>query len=93
MPGCQVLISDQTPWHSLEQRHPDWDLSLSQPERFAEVIARCVDMTGDELDVWSAGARQLGREIADDPLRDSAYREIFRAALHAGSPASLPTPG
>lgn len=85
--GRPVLISDQTPWHSLEAAHAGWDLPLSQPDRFAGVIEQCVGMTRDELEAWSAGARRLGRQIADDPDLDDAYRAMFRAAVAgAGRP-------
>ena len=78
--GCPVLISDQTPWHDLEARHAGWDLPLVEPERFTAVIDRCVAMSAKELEAWSAGAYELGREIAQDPTLDAAYRVIFRTA-------------
>ncbi len=81
MAGCPVLISDQTPWHNLEARRAGWELPLSRPDLFRQVIERCVGMTHADLATWSAGARQLGREIADSPALDAAYRLIFRAAL------------
>jgi len=93
MAGCPVLISDQTPWHELEQRHAGWDLPLAAVERFTEVIDRCAEMTAHEMEVWSDGARRFGREIADDPQRDEAYRELFRATLPQGPPARVPAHG
>jgi glycosyltransferase involved in cell wall biosynthesis len=78
--GCPVLISDQTPWRDLEARHAGWDLPLGEPERFTAAIERCVAMSSAELEVWSAGAHELGREIAKDPTLDAAYRTIFRTA-------------
>jgi glycosyltransferase involved in cell wall biosynthesis len=93
MAGCPVLISDQTPWRDLEARRAGWDLPLSRPDLFAQAIERCVSMTQREFDRWSAGARNLGREIADDPALDSAYRGIFRAALGPDGAAPLPTAG
>jgi glycosyltransferase involved in cell wall biosynthesis len=91
MAGRPVLISDQTPWHDLEPRHAGWDLPLSSPDRFAHAIERCVDWTQQEFDSWAAGARDFGREIADDPALDSAYRGIFRAALGQSGAARHPS--
>jgi len=91
MAGCPVLISDQTPWRDLEARHAGWDLPLSRPDLFAQTIERCVTFTQEQFDSWSAGARDLGREIADDPALDSAYRGIFRAALGPNEAAPFPT--
>ena len=89
MAGCPVLISDQTPWRNLEARRAGWELPLSRPDLFCEAIERCVGMTQAELATWSAGARRLGHEIADNPALDAAYRLIFRAALNPGEDASL----
>jgi glycosyltransferase involved in cell wall biosynthesis len=79
--GCPVLISDQTPWRELEAKHAGWDLPLARPDRFTDVINRCVDMTEAELDTWSAGARAYAAQISDDPGLDADYRLVFRAAL------------
>jgi glycosyltransferase involved in cell wall biosynthesis len=81
--GCPVLISDRTPWRELESRHAGWDLPLSEPQRFAAAIERCVGMSAEELAVWSAGATALGREFAQDPTLDAAYRGLFRTAAIA----------
>jgi glycosyltransferase involved in cell wall biosynthesis len=90
MAGRPVLISDQTPWHGLAERHAGWDLPLSQPDLFAQVIERCVQMSAEEHAAWTAGARRLGREIAEDPALDAAHRAIFRAAVQT-VPATLPS--
>lgn len=89
--GCPVLISDQTPWRHLETRMAGWDLPLSRPDAFARVIDRCVAMTQEELEVWSSGASALGRELADDPDRDAAYRALFRSTTFpSGVPDTRP---
>ncbi len=89
--GCPVLISDQTPWRELEAKRAGWDLPLSRPDRFTDVIGRCVDMTQGELETWSAGARAYAAEIAADPGLDADYRLVFRAALPPTNPALLAT--
>ena len=75
----------------LAKGHAGWDLPLSRPDLFAQTIERCVTFTQEQFDSWSAGARDLGREIADDPALDSAYRGIFRAALGPNEAAPFPT--
>ncbi len=81
--GCPVLISDQTPWHDLSARHAGWDFPLSRPDLFAQAIDECVAMTGPELAIWRAGARQLAFEIADYPALDAAHQAVFSAAVSA----------
>lgn len=63
--GCPVLISDQTPWRSLEEAQAGWDLPLDRPGAFAEAIQRIVDMDEDEHLEWREGARSY---ITDHPL-------------------------
>ena len=82
--GCPVLVSDQTPFVELERRRAGWDLPLASPARFTEVINRCVAMDDAELARWSAGARALAADIANDPDRDAAYRKIFAVAAGPG---------
>jgi glycosyltransferase involved in cell wall biosynthesis len=86
--GCPVLISDQTPWRNLEVRKAGWDLPLARPDAFVRVIERCIAMSQQEFEAWSSGARALGREVADDPDLDAAYRALFSSPL---SERSLPT--
>ena len=57
---------------------------------FRQVIERCIDMTEEDLAVWSDGARRLGREVANDPDVDAAYRRLFRAASASTSGTSKP---
>jgi glycosyltransferase involved in cell wall biosynthesis len=73
MAGRPALISDQTPWHGLADHHAGWDLPLSRPDLFTQAIERCVEMSAEELAVWTDGARKLGREIAEDPGLDAAH--------------------
>ena len=58
--GLPVIISDQTPWQNLEEQLAGWDLQLSAPERFHEVVQHCVDMDNDTYQRWSRSARALG---------------------------------
>lgn len=65
--GCPILISDQTPWRGLEKKGVGWDLPLSKPEMFQEVLQKCVDVDNEEYVKWSEMARvyELG-VIKDD---------------------------
>lgn len=59
--GLPVLISDQTPWHSLESAGVGWELPLDDPKRFAQKI----DMVAD----WSEVKHQ---EVAKRAIRYSS---------------------
>ena len=67
MRGCPVLISDQTPWRSLEEKGVGWDLPLSKPEMFQEVLERCVDVNDEEY----------GLQVTKDDGVVEQNRELF----------------
>jgi glycosyltransferase involved in cell wall biosynthesis len=83
--GCPVLISDRTPWRDLEKRHAGWDLPLSEPQSFRDVIQRCVDMDERQLVPWTVGAYRFGVEIASNPNLGRLYEGLFQLALRAGA--------
>jgi|ERR1035437_5426526 glycosyltransferase involved in cell wall biosynthesis len=84
--GCPVLISDQTPWRGLEALEAGWDLPLSDPERFREVLQRCVDMGPEEHTAMCARAAAAGASRASDTAVIEDNRALFRLAL--GAPIS-----
>jgi len=84
--GCPVLISDRTPWRDLAKRRAGWDISLSEPNLFREVIQQCVEMDEAQLAEWSQGAYRFGIEIASNPAIGPRYERLFGLALEtAGS--------
>lgn len=46
--GLPVLISDTTPWRQLDKKGIGWDIPLSEPERFAQVIDEFTTLTQEE---------------------------------------------
>jgi glycosyltransferase involved in cell wall biosynthesis len=75
--GCPVLISDQTPWLDLGKKGVGWDLPLSKPEMFQEVLKMCVDMDNDEYGKWSERARGYGHQVAKDDGVIEQNRKLF----------------
>ncbi len=62
-----VIISNNTPWHNLENDCAGYDFDLSQKELFVSALQSFVDMNADEYYRWSIGAHsyieaQLGVE-------------------------------
>lgn len=64
--GCPILISDKTPWRGLVHRQVGWDFPLEKPEKFKEVLQKCVDMGNEEWEQLSANAKKYGRQKAMD---------------------------
>ncbi len=75
--GCPVLISDQTPWRDLEEKGVGWDLPLSKPEMFQEVLQKCVDMNDEEYVKWSERARVYGLGVTKDDGVVEQNRKLF----------------
>ncbi|MCD6274277.1 MAG: glycosyltransferase [Deltaproteobacteria bacterium] len=78
--GCPVLISDQTPWRDLEEKGVGWDLPLSKPEMFQEVLKMCVDMSSEEYMKWSERARRYGLGVTKDDGVVEQNRMLFNIA-------------
>ena len=79
--ACPVLISDQTPWRGLEALKVGWDLPLSEPERFREVLQQCVDMGSEEHSAMCVHAAEFGIRCINSPDAIEANRKLFRRAL------------
>ena len=75
--GCPVLISDQTPWRDLEEKGIGWDLALSKPEMFQDVLQRCVDMNNEEYVKWSERAWEYGLQVTKDDKVVEKNRRLF----------------
>lgn len=75
--GKPVLISDQTPWRNLEVKNAGWDLSLTNPEAFINVLNNFVGMDQREYENYARGAFNFVKEYlsANDPM--SAYFKLF----------------
>lgn len=73
--GRPVLISDQTPWRSLQQAKAGWDVSLQQPEAFVQALQQAVDFNQQQYNEWSAGAWQFVHSfVASSDLRKQYYK-------------------
>lgn len=79
--GCPVLISDQTSWRGLEEKGVGWDLPLSKPEMFQDVLQRCVDMNDEEFVKWSERAKEYGLQVTKDDGVVEQNRQLFYKAM------------
>ena len=75
--GVPALIGDQTPWQGLAARQAGYDLSLSAPSDFAEVIDRFAVMGEAERMKWRIGASR----VAADAMARSEAAEQSRVML------------
>jgi len=54
--GCPVIISDQTPWRSLESSNVGYDIELTAEDKFINAIEACAKMNQEEYDGKSAAS-------------------------------------
>ena len=80
MAGCPVLISDQTPWRKVEEKRAGWDISLSEPERFHQILDHCVKMNGTNFRELSKKTKEYGLQISRNDASLKIYRNLFHGS-------------
>ena len=76
--GTAVLLSDQTPWHRLEEELLGWDIPLQQRHRFVEIIDKLPTMTPEQR---NSGRIHIKKKLAErlrDPQILNSNRELFK---------------
>jgi glycosyltransferase involved in cell wall biosynthesis len=76
--GCPVVISDQTPWRSLEAVGVGWDIPLSETERFRSVLQQCVENDEEWHAALSNRAIAYAAKCASDPKVIDDNRNLFQ---------------
>ncbi len=75
--GTPVIISDQTPWKHLPEKHTGWDLPLDKPGAFAEAIDSCAAMAQADYDRMSKAAFRQASEYVNNPAIIEQNRHLF----------------
>lgn len=79
--GCNILISDRTPWLDLERQSIGWAVPLEQPDRFVEVLQQMIDMGPAEFAERSQRALEYGIQVSRDPAVTRDNRALFEHAV------------
>lgn len=83
--GLPVLVSDQTPWHGLEQRQLGWDISLYLPDEFARVLEAAAKFDDVQWGQMQQCCRQFASEQAKNDESVEKNRHLFSGALSASA--------
>lgn len=75
--GRPVLISDQTPWRNLQQSCAGWDLPLSNPDAFVQILQQVADMNDEMFQQWSVGAWRYAKDFAENSNLKEKYKKLF----------------
>ena len=75
--GVPVIISDQTPWRSLQDKKAGWDVNLKDPQTLAKVIGEAVNMDGETWLEYLKGAREVAEKYMEYNNFEQDYLELF----------------
>lgn len=77
MTSRPVIISDQTPWHSLMKQNAGWDLPLSDMYAFTRIIEKFADMGQSDFNMLCNGAGAIANDVLNDKTTLKQYREML----------------
>ena len=77
--SCPVIISDLTPWRDLEMKKCGWDISISSPEKFIEVIRYATKMGQTEYNEWAGSAFAQATGYINNSETLERNKELFSA--------------
>ncbi|MEQ8676907.1 MAG: glycosyltransferase [Aggregatilineales bacterium] len=75
--GVPVLISDQTPWHDIEQAGVGWEVALDDRAGYVERINHLIRMDDAEFTKLSRRAHTYAIQVAHDEAVLQANRRLF----------------
>jgi glycosyltransferase involved in cell wall biosynthesis len=79
--GTPVVISDCTIWRDLVRQEAGWDLPLTAPEAFGQVLEQLAVMSGDERQRLRRGALRLAQGfVASHRFREDYLKLFFDQA-------------
>ncbi len=79
--GRPVLISDQTPWRDLTNRHLGFDISLSEAQQFNAAISQLAAMEQGEWDKWAKSSWEFASNFVAQGDLITENKALFEAAL------------
>ena len=79
--GVPVLISDQTPWHDIEQAGVGWEISLDNRAGYIERINHLIRMDDVEFAELSHRAHAYAIQVAHDETVLQANKHLFSAVF------------
>ncbi|WP_455615319.1 glycosyltransferase family 4 protein [Eisenbergiella sp.] len=75
--GCPCILSDQTPWQTLEEHNAGYVYSLKEIKSFADAIEMYAAMDETKFHLCVESAHQFAIENSNSRVLDTGYRKIF----------------
>ncbi|MDC1226300.1 glycosyltransferase [Algibacter sp.] len=76
--ACPVIISDMTPWRSLESKKIGWDIPLNSPEEFITAIEAAAQMDQETYNEWSVSSFNFAKKFCNNEGVLKANKELFK---------------
>ncbi len=75
--GRPVLISDQTPWLNLEEKHAGWHLPLQNKNAFVTIVEEAAAWDQQQFDAHATAAWQYAHNFMNNPTLTTPYQLLF----------------
>lgn len=75
--GCIPIISDQTPWNEIQERHAGFIYSLNQKDDFSKTIDMLAQMKLVDREKIAENAVKIAKCKVEKNCRETGYRKIF----------------
>ncbi len=80
--GLPVIVSEHTPWKGIETMCAGRELSLANPQQFADALNDFVEMTDLQYRQYSASAKRLSEQFVQNEELLEQYRDMFMASMN-----------
>lgn len=75
--GIPLIISDTTPWKQLADKEIGWELPLSAPKKWEEILQNCIEMGNDSYQKWAQSAWNYALSYRKNPEMIEKVRTLF----------------
>jgi glycosyltransferase involved in cell wall biosynthesis len=75
--GVPVIISDQTPWKSLQKKCAGWDVDLKDNQNLLAAMRDAIDLNDIKYESYCLGARQMAVDYMDSRNLTEDYLRLF----------------
>ena len=79
--GCPLVISNRTPWQNLETKKIGWDIPLEEPEKWVQIINKCINLDNRAYSDLSSYARGYAVEWLADPKVEEDTVKVLEYSL------------
>lgn len=79
--GLLVLVSDQTPWRSLELHHLGWDISLNAPDEFVRALEVAAKFDDEQWEQMRECCLQFASQQTRGVEAEALNRHLFSKVL------------